>query len=82
MAEAALPGFDVRAWYAVLVPARTPRDLVQKLNVEINKALREPAIRSRLSGDGVELVGGTPEETDAFIRAEMARWPKIIKAGG
>ena len=65
MAEAALPGFDVRAWYAVMVPARTPRDLVQKLNVEINKALNDPAIRARLSGDGVELVGGTPEAADA-----------------
>ena len=81
MAEAALPGFDVRAWYAVLVPARTPRDLVQRLNREINKALNDPAIRSRLSADGIELVGGTPEETDAFIRSEMARWPKIIKPG-
>jgi tripartite-type tricarboxylate transporter receptor subunit TctC len=82
MAEAALPGFDVRAWYAVLVPARTPRELVGKLNVEINKALNDPAIRTRLSNDGVELVGGTPAEADAFIRAEMARWPKIIKTGG
>ena len=82
MAEAALPGFDVRAWYAVLVPAHTPRNLVKKLNAEINKALNDPAIRARLSGDGVELVGGTPEATDAFIRAEMARWPKIIKAPG
>jgi len=82
MSEAALPGFDVRAWYAVLVPARTPREVVKKLNAEINKALNDPAIRARLSGDGVELVGGTPEAADAFIRAEMARWPKIIKAGG
>jgi tripartite-type tricarboxylate transporter receptor subunit TctC len=80
MAEAALPGFDVRAWYAVLVPARTPRDIVGRLNAKINKALNDPAIRARLSGDGVELVGGTPEATDAFIRAEMARWPKIVKA--
>ncbi len=75
MAEAALPGFDVRAWYAVMVPARTRREIVQKLNVEINKALNDPAIRSRLSGDGVELVGGTPEAADDFIRSEMARWP-------
>jgi len=82
MAEAALPGFDVRAWYAVLVPARTPSELVQKLNREINKALNDPAIRTRLSNDGVELVGGTPEEADTFIRAEMARWPKIVKTGG
>ena len=64
-----------------MVPARTPREIVQRLNVEINKALNDPAIRSRLSGDGVELVGGTPEAAEAFIRAEKARWPKIIKAG-
>ena len=80
MIEAGLTGFDVRAWFAVLAPARTPREIVQKLNTEINKALNDPTIRSRLSADGVELVGGTPAEIDAFIRAEMARWPKIIKA--
>ena len=82
MAESGLPGFDVRAWFGVIVPARTPRDLVRKLNTEINQALNDPAIRTRLTGDGVELAGGTPEEFDAFIRAEMARWPKIIKTGG
>ena len=81
MAESGLPGFDVRAWFGVIVPARTPRELVRKLNTEINKALNDPAIRTRLTGDGVELAGGTPEEFDAFIRAEMARWPKIIKTG-
>ena len=80
MIEAGLPGFDVRAWFAVMAPARTPRDIVQKLNAEINHALNDPTIRSRLSADGIELVGGTPAEIDAFIRAEMARWPKIIKA--
>jgi tripartite-type tricarboxylate transporter receptor subunit TctC len=80
MIEAGLPGFDVRAWFAVMAPARTPRDIVQKLNLEINNALNDPAIRSRLSADGIELVGGTPAAIDAFIRAEMARWPNIIKA--
>ena len=80
MIEAGLPGFDVRAWFAVMAPARTPRDIVQKLNAEINHALNDPTLRSRLSADGIELVGGTPAEIDAFIRAEMARWPKIIKA--
>jgi tripartite-type tricarboxylate transporter receptor subunit TctC len=79
MIEAGLPGFDVRAWFFVLAPARTPRDLVQKLNADINHGLNDPNIRSKLSADGIELVGGTPEELDAFIRAEMARWPKIIK---
>ena len=80
MIEAGLPGFDVRAWFGVLAPARTPREIVQKLNAEINRGLNEPATRSRLAADGVELAGGTPAEFDAFIRAEMARWPKIIKA--
>ena len=80
VAEAALPGFDVRAWFAILVPARTPREIVRTLNVEINKALSDQNIRTRLSSDGIELVGGTPEHIDAFIRTEMARWPKIIKA--
>jgi tripartite-type tricarboxylate transporter receptor subunit TctC len=80
MIEAGLPGFDVRAWFFVLAPARTPRDIVRKLNADINQGLNDPNIRARLSADGIELVGGTPEETDAFIRAEMERWPKIIKA--
>lgn len=82
MAEAGLPGFDVRAWFAVLVPARTPRDIVLKLNSDINRAINDTDLRSRLSGEGVELVGGTPEQTDAFIRSEMNRWQKIIKSTG
>ena len=82
MAEAGLPGFDVRAWFAVMVPARTPRDIVASLNAEIVKAMKDAEFRSRLSGEGVELVGGTPEQTDAFIRAEISRWRKIITAAG
>ena len=80
MAEVALPGFDVRAWFAVMAPAKTPRDIVNKLNVEINKGLADPAVHVKLAADGVEVVGGTPEQADAFIRAEMERWPRIIKA--
>src|SRR6185295_15295116 len=74
VAEAGLPGFDVRAWFAVLAPARTPKDVVLKLNREINDALNDPELRARLASDGVEFVGGTPEQTDAFIRNEMTRW--------
>lgn len=81
MIEAGLAGFDVRAWFGVLAPAHTPREIIQKLNAEINRGLTDPATHSRLSSDGIELVGGTPAEFDQFIRAEMVRWPKIIKAG-
>jgi tripartite-type tricarboxylate transporter receptor subunit TctC len=80
MVEAGLPGFDVRAWFAVLAPARTPRAIVARLNAEINAGLADPEIHASLAGKGVQLVGGTPQETDAFIRSEMARWPKIVKA--
>ena len=82
MAEAGLPGFDVRAWFAVMVPARTPRDIVGTLNAVIVKAFKDPEFRSRLSHEGVEVVGGTPEQTDAFIRNEMSRWRKVISAAG
>jgi len=82
MAEAGLPGFEVQAWFVVLVPSRTPRDIVMKLNAEINKAANDANFRSRMSRDGVEFVGGTPEQADAFIRAEMNKWEKAIKATG
>ena len=82
MGEAGLPGFDVRAWFVVLAPSRTPREIVVKLNAVINNAARNPDVRSRLSSQGVESVGGSPEQTDAFIRAEVNRWQEIIKSAG
>ena len=82
MGEAGLPGFDVRAWFVVLAPSRTPREIVVKLNAVINNVTRNPDLRSRLSSQGVESVGGSPEQTDAFIRAEVNRWQVIIKSAG
>jgi tripartite-type tricarboxylate transporter receptor subunit TctC len=82
MGEAGLPGFDVRAWFVVLAPSRTPREIVVKLNAVINNVTRNPDLRSRLSSQGVESVGGSPEQTDAFIRAEVKRWQVIIKSAG
>ena len=82
MAEAGLPGFEVQAWFVMLVPARTPRDIVMRLNAEINKAANDANFRSRMARVGVEFVVGTPEQADAFIRAEMNKWEKAIKATG
>lgn len=82
MIEQGLPGFEVSAWYAVLAPARTPRDVIAKLNGEINRALNDPEMKARFAAQGVEFVGGTPEQADAFIRGESARWEKVIKATG
>jgi tripartite-type tricarboxylate transporter receptor subunit TctC len=82
MIEEGLAGFDVSAWYAVLAPAKTPRDVISRLNTEINRALNDPEMKARFAAQGVEFVGGTPEQAEAFIRNESARWQKVIKATG
>ena len=82
MIEAGLPNFDISAWYIVVAPAATPREVIQKLNAEINKAMGDAEIRKRMSAQGVEFAGGTPEQADAFIRSEIKRWRQIIKTTG
>ena len=82
MAEAGLPGFEVSAWYVIFVPARTPDNVIAKLNVEINKAINDSDLRQRLGSQGVEFTGGTPQQADQFVRSEYERWGKVIKATG
>jgi tripartite-type tricarboxylate transporter receptor subunit TctC len=82
MAEAGLPGFEVSAWYVILVPARTPDAVIAKLNTEINKAIGDPNLRERLGSQGVEFTGGTPQQAETFVRDEYERWGKVIKATG
>ena len=82
VAEAALPGFGAEAWYALLAPAGTPAAVIARLNAEAVKAVQLPDVRTRLGGEGAELVGATPEQTMQFIQAEIARWAKVIKAAG
>ena len=69
-------------WYGIITPARTPPDVVRALNREIVKALQLPAVKSRLEADGSEPTGSTPAAFDAFMRAEYAKWGKVIKAAG
>ena len=82
VAEAGLPGFDVSAWFGMLVPAATPKPVVDRLHGEIVKALRDPALRERLEALGFEIVGSTPEEFAARIGTETTRWARIIKESG
>lgn len=79
MAEAGLPGFDVLEWQLLLVPARTPAAIVERLNTELVKALRNPEARERLTGLGADPVGSLPQEAVAFFRSELARWVKVAK---
>ncbi len=80
--ESGVAGFTSGSWQGVLAPAGTPREIVQRLSAEINKALKSPEIRERFVLQGTEPLGGSPEDFDAFIRAESAKWAKVIKAAG
>lgn len=82
MVEAGLPGFEISAWYVLFAPANTPKDVMQRLNAEANKALNDPELRASLGAQGVELTGGTSADADAFVNAEIDRWGKIIKTTG
>ncbi|MEI9803980.1 MAG: tripartite tricarboxylate transporter substrate binding protein [Pseudolabrys sp.] len=82
MAEAGLPGYEFASWFGVLAPAGTPPAIIKKLNTEIVKALRSPEISARLSEEGAELIAGSPEAFDAYLKSETAKWGKVIKAAG
>ncbi len=82
IAEAGYPGFEASAWYGVLAPAGTPKPVVMRLNAEILRALKLPEVKERLENVGFEIVGGTPEAFGAYIKSEIAKWAKVVKASG
>ena len=77
--ESGVAGYEVVQWNGFFAPARTPRAIVTRLNVEIDKVLAQPDMRERLAGEGAEIVGGTPERFSAFVAAEYAKWGKVIR---
>jgi tripartite-type tricarboxylate transporter receptor subunit TctC len=77
-----LPGFESAAWYAVVAPPRTPQAIVSKINADINEVLRQGEMQPHLAEWSAEAIGGTPEATAAYMRAEVDRWNKVIKAAG
>ncbi|MBK8766748.1 MAG: tripartite tricarboxylate transporter substrate binding protein [Burkholderiaceae bacterium] len=80
--ESGVRGFDVSVWYAILAAAGTPAPIVQRLNAEFNKAMRAPDAREKIEAAGYDIVGSTPEQLDAFIKAEIVRWAKVVKDSG
>jgi tripartite-type tricarboxylate transporter receptor subunit TctC len=82
VAEAGLPGFEASSWQGVLVPARTPKPVIDRLHREIVIALRSPEIERRLLADGSEIGGGSPEAFGAYIRSEIAKWTRVVKEAG
>jgi tripartite-type tricarboxylate transporter receptor subunit TctC len=75
-----LPGFESEAFFSVVAPPKTPMAIVNKVNADINEALRQPEVLARLAKLSAEVVGGNPQETAAYFKAEVARWQKVIKS--
>ena len=82
IAESGLTGFEVQTLYAILSPAETPGDIVQRLSAEIAGALRLPEVKQRIEADGSEVITGTPEELRKLMVSEIAKWTKVIRRAG
>jgi tripartite-type tricarboxylate transporter receptor subunit TctC len=82
IAEAGVTGFETTAWWAVFVPAGTPREIITKLNTEIVKIMRSPEMKERLRELDIEPIGSTPDQLAAFMKAEMAKWSRAVKFSG
>jgi tripartite-type tricarboxylate transporter receptor subunit TctC len=83
IAESGLPGYEMVGWFGVLAPAGTPKEIVTKLNIEINKILNMPDVKELLVTLGSEPTGiTTPEQFGAFIKAEITKWAKVVKESG
>ena len=77
--EVGITGFDVTNWYGMFAPAKTPKEIVNRLNVEINKAMQDPVTRAKLVEIGTQMGGGTPQDFEAFLRTELAKYAKLVK---
>jgi tripartite-type tricarboxylate transporter receptor subunit TctC len=82
VAEMGFPDFEASSWFALLGPARVPREVVTRMHAEVVRILREPAVRDKLSGQGADPVGSTPEELAEYMREETAKWAPVVRASG
>ena len=82
VAEAGFPGFDASTWFAMFAPARTPPEIVRVLNRDMVGIIGSPAVRTWLISQGAEPAPGTPEELTAFLKSDIEKWGKVIRAAG
>ncbi len=82
VSELGYPGFEAGSWFGMLAPAGTPKSIIVRLNKEVVGALAAPELNERLSAEGAEPAGNTPEEFAAFIKNELVKWAKVTKAAG
>ena len=77
--ESGIADFEVDSWYAMFVPAKTPKYIIEKLNRALNRALADPGVREKLLAQGAEAVGGSPEALGRTVTAELPKWAKLVK---
>jgi tripartite-type tricarboxylate transporter receptor subunit TctC len=82
VAEAGVPGFEVINFGGVVAPVGVPKDIVARLNAEINKALLSPILKEKFTANGYQLTGGTPEQFESLVRKEIVKWADVIKRSG
>ena len=82
IAESGYPGFDAITWYGLLAPAGTPAVIIARLNAELNRALATPDVRERLAAEGGEVLGGSPERFASLLKADRAKWGRVVKESG
>jgi tripartite-type tricarboxylate transporter receptor subunit TctC len=77
-----VPGFDVEVWFGVVAPAGVPRQVIGRLNADINAVLALPEVKNRFAEQGVRVIGGSPESFGAYLQAQTRRWAKVVKDAG
>lgn len=82
VAEAGLTGYESVQWYGMLAPAKTPRDIVNRLHTEVTGVLKQPEIKARFAGDGADTVGSSPDEFTRYIQSELVKWAKVARDAG
>jgi len=82
IAESGYKGFETVTWFGFVAPAHTPKDIVARLNAEINKALQSPDVKKKLSDQGADILGGSPEKFGALIKSDIVYWAPVIKESG
>ena len=79
LAESGFVGFEAPAWWAVLAPAKTPPEIVARMNAELNKIMKQPDMAKRLDTQGIDVMGGTPDQAREFIEKQMDIWGKVVR---
>src|SRR5262249_18381549 len=83
LAEVGLKGFDASSWQMMIAPAKIPPDILNRLNAEMRAIVAEPAVQKDFSGRGlIPLVSGTPDELQAYVKSEIARWGDVVRRAG